>query len=513
MPDPYGRPTIHDFTQLGDAFGRSVQDMQQADDRRTALETRDRVQNYLNKMSRGEAIDPKDPSYQYIDHLAAQAITGRQALADESLRAKRLEVDAAAATANQVKIDAAIGGAQVSYFAAQKEKDPDKRKALENETIDKLLPIYEMIPDGGTFVRWKDKDRTVMVFKDTRGKEIEHPAPSVAQAMNMAVSASRSYVQKFAQTKDSIRAANAEQLIKASTDPSRRMSTSAGKEAVYMPILDMSTSGEIVLRQTWSDPKTGKVIKGFDPDTGKEVKSNLDFRPQAYWQTVSTLDTDERKAWDKAVVSASKAWENAVKEGLVDPATSDSDQWQRDYTRSYYLRLRPGAKLPPGFETGAGGADVLGSYISEVFGKGMSGDGMMAAHGPGAAQPPTAAAKPSGIVPQAQAQDNAGVAAAAAPAEEKPAIRPELPANPAAWNVQETRRDGRVIPMATITTPTGQVQQIELTAEEYVFWLTNKDQNKSATIGDAARGIANASARSYARRHQGAKGPKGERTY
>jgi hypothetical protein len=511
MPDQFGRPTMGDWIAAGNAFGRGVEQMNDMQDRRRALETRERVQGYLNKMARGEKIDPSAPDYQYMDHLAASAIAGRQAMADENLRATRLENDKKAAEANQEKINAAIGAARESYFKAQKEKDPEKRKGFENQAYDALLPAYAFIPDGGKFVRWKDKARTAMVFSDMRGKEIEQPTPSLDQAMSMAVTASDKYVQMFANTRDKVRSLNMEQIIKASTDPSRRMRSSSGREAVYVPAFDMNDSGEMVLRQTWSDPRTGKVLKGFDPATGKEVKSSLDFRPETYWKTVSSLGTDERKAWDSAVVAASKAWNTAVKEGQVDPQTDDADAWQRDYAKAYYLRLRPGAKLPAGFENDPGaGADNWQNYV-----QGMGGDGLIASHSAGdytqPAQEP-AAPQSAGIVPDALAASHQPVKKTPA-VDEAPNIRKELPENPAAWNVQETTKDGRVVPVAAVTLPTGEVKQIELTAEEYVYWLVNKDKDRGGTVKDVVKGITDYKARKYAEAHKGAKGPKGIRTY
>lgn len=503
MPDKAGRPIAQDWIALGDAFSRGLRNADQREDRRMALETRNRVQHYLNQMAQGQTPDVNDPTYQYMDHLAAEGIVGRQALADENLKQLRLTNDQKAAQENQKKINDAINAAKVHYFGSQKATSDKARKSLENKAFDALLPVYDHIPDGGTFVRWKDDDRTAMVFKDMHGNEVEQPTPTLQRAMSMAVTASSEYAKLFVDTKEKVRKLNADQIIKAATDPNRRMRTSGGKEAVYVPFLDVSPTGDMVLRQTWSDPKTGKVLKGFDPDTGKEVKSSLDFRPETYWKTVASLPADDRKAWDNSVAAAAKAWNSAVKEGQVDPAETDGDQWQRIYIKSYYLRLRPNGKLPPGFESGAGASgDRWQDYVRGMGSDPVAphADGLKAAHGPGAAA-------------GAGVEAAAGPGPAAAAPDQGPVVRDVLPKNPAAWKVSEITRDGRVVPVAEITTQTGQVQQLELTPDEYVFWLTQKGQQREGSVGDVVRQVVDWKMRNYAEKHKGAAGPAGERTY
>jgi hypothetical protein len=389
--------------QLANVFGAM-------NERRRDEQRRQSIEGYLARRSRGEKIDPAEQGYNYSDDLAAQAVILRNALADEQFRATKLANDSALAEANQRKINEQIAQAQVYYFKAQQEKDPAFAARLQRQAYDALIPVYEYVPDGGKFVGWKDQERTTMIIEDATGKKSEQPAPPLERALSMAQVVSKDYRDNFLNTRAKIREFNADQVIRAATDETRRQRTADGKEALFIPFVELDDKGGYVMRQSWQDPKNGQVIKGFDPDTGKQVKSNLEFRSTAYWNSVAKLSNEQRKSWEKAVEAADKAWEANIKEGVVDAAAVDENGWKQQYAVSYFRRLRPGAPLPEGLASAAGAGTAPDHWSNYVTGFGGSAnDGLMAAHGPGrngkAGSAAAQQARGIGAVATAQAAD------------------------------------------------------------------------------------------------------------
>lgn len=473
MPDRAGRPTAGDWMRIGNSFAAAAQGAEEFEERRKNRQDRAQIESYLNAMGRGEKIDPKAADYSYVNHLAASAIVGRNALQDENLKRVRRENDLKEAEANQKKINTSLKKARTAYFKSQQAKSENQRAALKRQAYEALLPIYAHVPDGGKFVRWKDETQRVMIFADMQGNEIERETPPLEQAMAMAVNFSNDYANTYLETRDKVRAANMQQMISAATDPNRRMRTASGKEAIYFPSLDIDENGDTVLREQWLDPRSGKVLKGFDTATGKEVKSNLHFRPMAYWRDVAKLSDKERKGWDKAVAAASKAWVHGVKEGTIDASITDRHEWELDYSKAYFKRLRPGAPLPAGLEDSE--MDHWRNYVPTM------GDGELApAHTPGqydVSPAPASAGDNRGLMPSAEAAETPEAQPAA------PAIRETLPKDVSQWDVQVVPQNGRNVPYIMIDG-----QAVELTADEYLYWMEHAQGGRSP--GLSVKGVA-----------------------
>ena len=123
-------------------------------------------------------------------------------------------------------------------------------------------------------------------------------------------------------------------------------------------------------------------------------------------------------------------------------------------------RLSGGKSQTGGTQTGGGLSSELQALLEE--GKGSSGQG-----------------KPQsdGIVNDAMADNKPGT---------PDSINPKLPPDVKSWNVKEKVVNGRTVPVAEIDG-----EQIELSQYEYVYWMTNKDKQQTATIDDVMRGLTN----------------------
>jgi hypothetical protein len=441
MPDRAGRFSLEDGLGIAQAF-RGIRDQQQdmkerdqrmedralqmedrrqiIDERRRDVQQRQKIEGYVNRSLRGEKIDTGEADYDGASHLAAQGIILRKAQDDEGYRSQKLANDQKLAEEAEKKVNEHISQAQVYYYKSKRATTPEDRQDLERRAYDALLPVYEHVPDGGKNMRFKDESRSSLVFTDANGKEQEMAAPPLEKALfQIAVPFSKEQRKIFIDTRQKIKEFNTQQMIAAATDPAMRQRTADGKEALYVVFADPDASGDYSVRQTWIDPKTGKTLKGFDPETKKEVQSGLEFRSVAYWKSVQALSGDERKSWEGAIEAAEKAWESNLKQDAIDPSAVDESQWKEDYATAYYRRLRPSAPLPQGVKSQPSGTKSAGDWRSYVPDLGAGSDQMMAAHTPTAASPQNEVGiarneSQGGIVPTAKA----GTAAPAqAPAE------------------------------------------------------------------------------------------------
>jgi hypothetical protein len=431
MPDRAGRPTFNDWAQVSRGIANIRNDEEARAERRADQQRRGRIDGYLNMIGRGEAPDPKAPDYNYADHLAASAVHMRGLMADETFKTTQLANHQAQAEMLEKDVKAQLAQAQYFYYRAQGASDPAAKKRFEDQAYDALLPIYEYYPDGNKNPRWKGDDRSKLVFTDVQGNEFEHPAPTLDEAMQQAEGFSKNYVQGFLKKREWINEKNVELQLKYAQDPKLRQVTADGREAIYEGLYGMDAKGDLVLVQSWSDPKTGKVLKGFDTKTGKEVKSNLDFRSREYFQSVKKLDDTQRRAWEKAYEQANKEWAEQVKEGVIDPADPATAEARTAAQIEHYRRLAPNAPLPEGvvdprragfdkknwhtYDAAPAAAGMGTTAVPEKKTAQDATPALQAAHAPVAA--PTAA--PKGIVGTAAA--DGGAASGAGPAQRAPA--------------------------------------------------------------------------------------------
>lgn len=384
MPDRAGRPTPQDWAGIADTFNSAFRTINTQDAERRDLERRGRIDAYLNQIGTGQEIDASAPGYNYADHMAASGLHMQHLMNNEQYAGVMRAADEAKALERDKQVKEDFAQAQYFYYQAQNAKDPKQKQALQNQAYDALVPLYEYFPDGNKFVGWKDDSRTTMIFKDMKGNEFEHPAWSLDEAMKMAGGFAKGYVNNYLAQRQNINAKNADLLVKSATDPNFRMYSADGREAIYFAVYDVDGSGDIVLRQGWKDPTTGKTLKGFDESTGKEVNSSMVFRSKQYWDSVSDLSKDQEKMWVKATELAHKEYSDGIKEGYISP--DESAQWQTDKTIEIYQLLAHNAPLPKGVRTAAQGQYALDDYRKYLVSgpaTSMAGGELMSAHKPG----------------------------------------------------------------------------------------------------------------------------------
>jgi hypothetical protein len=232
------------------------------------------TKNYLNKIGKGETIDRNDPNFDYRAYLSASALVLQEKNADQEVQKNKFAINEKQRQENQADIDGRIVKANDLM-----------QRGMEDKALDTLIPVYQYMPDGYTFKDFKtdekgNVDRSQMVLLAPDGKtEITEPTPPLDQAMSTALRFSKSYKDTYHQAKQKASEANAKAIIN-----NEIWATKDGKEAVYVPFMDVDKTGNYVLKETWRDPQTGKTLKGFDNQTGKEVKSKLDFRSPEYWK-------------------------------------------------------------------------------------------------------------------------------------------------------------------------------------------------------------------------------------
>ncbi|MCP4647919.1 MAG: hypothetical protein GY852_09350, partial [bacterium] len=135
MPDRWGRTNMQDGLNILGAV-RTMQGIGDANRRKEHETKRD---DYLNRMSKNEKIDPGEKGYRYASHLDAEAIIRQKQFGDESYRQQKLQTEAAQRQQNQADIDKRI--ATADFYEKQSEV-----KAAEN-----LYSIYNYLPDGQTY--------------------------------------------------------------------------------------------------------------------------------------------------------------------------------------------------------------------------------------------------------------------------------------------------------------------------------------------------------------------------
>jgi hypothetical protein len=245
-----------------------------------AADFQSQTDNYLNRIGKGENIDPKEEGYNYRAHLTASAMQLKTLSADQSVQKQRFELNEAQRTENQADIDTRIVKANDLIQRGRKD-----------EALDALVPIYQYLPDGQTIKGFKtdkdgnvDRSKLVLIAEDGK-TEYEEPAPDLDSAMKMALNFSKSYKDIYHQSIQRASEVNLKNL-----QNHQIWSSKDGKEAIYVPFVDVDKTGNYTLKETWKDPATGETLKGFDESTGKEVESKIDFRPPAYWK-----QEDEKK--------------------------------------------------------------------------------------------------------------------------------------------------------------------------------------------------------------------------
>lgn len=273
MPDRAGRFSIDDGLNIARTV-LSIQDNQlKQDERRKNLERRDKIESNLKMYAQGQKPDPMAPDYDAVADLEAQAVWGRNALQDEQLKVARYDTDIKAAQVRKPKIDQYYGDTLNAYRQYEAEQDPEKKKAMANKVIESAMPIYDFVPNGMKYVGRDDK-AGVLKFKNLAGQELTEPIPDPKAVVEKAYQFAQGYGDYYHGAREKMREFNAKQLLA----PVREKAKD-GTEALHFTMLDMDpTTGDYVPRETWKDPKTLKVLKGFDEATGKEIEGP-DFKP------------------------------------------------------------------------------------------------------------------------------------------------------------------------------------------------------------------------------------------
>jgi len=252
----------------------SIQDQnEKREERRLDKQRRTNIENNLKLFSQGQAPDNMAPDYDAVADIEAQAVWGRNALQDEQLKSARHDTDIKAAQARKPKIDEIYGATLSVYREYEAEQDPEKKKKLGDKVIESALPMYDFVPNGTKYTG-RDDEKGVLKFKNIVGQEQTEPIPDPKNVVQRAYQFAQNYGDYYHAAREKLRDFNAKQMLA----PVREKAKD-GTEALHYTMLDMDPqSGDYVPRETWRDPKTLKVLKGFDESTGKEVEGP-DFKP------------------------------------------------------------------------------------------------------------------------------------------------------------------------------------------------------------------------------------------
>ncbi len=271
MPDRWNRPTMQDGLNL---LG-GIRAMQNIDETNRNQKHDSQVNDYLTRISKGEAIDSKEKGYSYRAHLDAEATQTKKLFNDETFRQQKLQTEAAQRQQNQGDIDKRIATA-----------DFYKKQGNERMAMETIFPIYNFFPDGHKYEGMKPgSGGGRLLMKNQEGNQYEMDAPTYDQAMNVAVKFSKNYSAMDEQAKDKELTRNLQLL-----DNRGIHKTKDDKEAVYTEFV----KGGRVL-QTWADPETGKTLKGFDKETGEIIgpSKDNDFRSPEYYKDQDSLENNK----------------------------------------------------------------------------------------------------------------------------------------------------------------------------------------------------------------------------
>ena len=282
--------------------------------------------------------------------------------------------------------------------------------------------------------------------------------------------------------------------------------------------LKMDALAEIQMRQGerehgYAKELQGEKIKAETELQGEKIKAESDL-------TDKKISSDEKIASDRnAMLERIAGMENSMKDRMLKmDAKTNAAQMMRAqvaaFTEARKVLEGGGTTEEANAVLEAAGLPAMEEYIADPGSSGFFGiggrepkigrrvagsGGILSGGGSGLSaeldallqeglgttrKEQVSAGKDGGIVGDAMASTGQG--------NQTEEINPMLPSSPDQWNVKEKNVNGKVVPVAIVDG-----QEIELTEYEYVYWMTNKGKQRTATTSDVLRDLSSKKMREH----------------